>query len=77
MSGGLEIIKEYEKNSSLSIQKRKLLVNLAVQIMINKHGDHPQTDAKIECAEQIIETFPALKDPSSGKGYVCIVISFI
>lgn len=70
MSGGSEILDEYSRTSELSKTKRQLLVNLAVQILIDKHGSHPPTSAKTDCAKIIVERFPTLRDPGTAGGYV-------
>lgn len=52
-------------------------VNFVVDLLINRCGYYPNSRQKLECAGEIIEALPGLKDPGTDGGYVSIEIGYI
>lgn len=68
--GGQNIIDEYERKGMLSNKIRRQLVNIIVNIMINRHGTSVHRTVKIDYAQSIVNIFPNLKNPYTNLGYV-------
>lgn len=69
-SGGNDILEEYERTQRLTANTRRKLVNVVVNLMIQKYGHQPSSEQKTAHAKAIVELFPKLKDPGSTEGYV-------
>ncbi|XP_030758373.1 uncharacterized protein LOC115884062 [Sitophilus oryzae] len=63
------VFMEYEKLNFLTTSTRKILVNMVVDIMFERHGYNVPTHIKTEYAKAIVDVFPKLKDPCSPGGY--------
>lgn len=68
--GGLELITEYDCNGTLDKKSRKTLVNIVVHLMMTDHGKVIGKNVKQQFAQDLILTFPNLRDPDSELGYV-------
>ncbi|XP_028316145.1 uncharacterized protein LOC114471507 [Gouania willdenowi] len=68
-SGGKEVLEEYHTTQTLPDATRRLLVNIIVAHMIDKHGHIPTKAIIEEYALGIVTVFPSLKDPYFKKGY--------
>ncbi|XP_058874475.1 uncharacterized protein LOC131725055 isoform X2 [Acipenser ruthenus] len=68
-AGGEKIFLEFAKTNSLSDSTRRLLVNMLVADMIEKHGRVPPSSVRTKHALGIVTLLPYLKDPDSSNGY--------
>ncbi|XP_058867922.1 uncharacterized protein LOC117409960 [Acipenser ruthenus] len=68
-AGGEKIFLEFAKTKSLSDSTRRLLVNMLVADMIEKHGRVPPSSVCTKHALGIVTLLPYLKDPDSSNGY--------
>lgn len=58
---GKTIFDEYAKKKFLSNVKRRLLVNITVLLMTERHGYNIPVSVKEEYAKAIVDMLPALK----------------
>ncbi|XP_018552123.1 uncharacterized protein LOC108897147 isoform X2 [Lates calcarifer] len=68
--GGTSVLEEYEETVSLCDSRRRQTINILAAHMVETEGRIPQRITKEKYALGIVTLFPALKDPSSRKGYI-------
>ncbi|XP_043084864.1 uncharacterized protein LOC122331488, partial [Puntigrus tetrazona] len=68
-SGGDAVLAEYGSKNTLSSEMRRVLVNIVVGHMVERHGTIPSRNQKEKYALGVVTLFPSLKDPFSKKGY--------
>lgn len=69
-NGGVDIINEYNERKNLTESKRHKLVNILVDMLINRFGIHPKSYEKIMVAKAAIALFPKFKVEGTQHGIV-------
>lgn len=68
--GGKCILREYNTNQTLAEIKRKKLVGIIVDLIIEKFGLYPSAAVKIMVAKAAVNLFPCFKSHESKDGIV-------
>lgn len=69
-NGGKDILREHKNSRTLSERMRKKLVNLSVDLMVERFGLYPTAAQKTIVAIAVVELFPSFKTRESSDGIV-------
>lgn len=74
-NGGKSILAEYNDKNNLSEPSRHKLVNILVDMLIERHGLYPPTVEKISIAKAALILFPKFKVHGTKHGIVSLTHS--
>lgn len=71
-NGGMYIIKEYEKSNTLNETMRRKLINILVDLLIQRYGLYPKSFEKTMLAIAAVKLFPKFKVDGTEHGTVSV-----
>lgn len=76
-NGGNDLLQEYNTNGTLNEKKRKKLVSIIGELIIQRFGYYPSTTEKTMVAKATVNLFPCFKTCQSEDGIVSAINHFL